>query len=265
MSIVKNIVPILFLMSACGDDPDKDTGEDTDTQEDNQDSGLIDRQFLLDSSTGFTPVEGTTVSLTFRGGEIFSMSAGCNTWSGSFAVEDGLLTVVGDGMTEIGCDMALHQQDEWLVVFLSSSPELNLDGDYLTLSTNDAELVFLDSEVATPDLDLVGQTWVVDTFIENEAATAYNLESDPTVTFSGDGTFSMFGGCNEASGEYTVSGADITFSTVVSSAMECMDSSIQEVEMLMFSVFSDGTSSYEIDASRLTVERGSNGISALAE
>ena len=119
--------------------------------------------------------------------------------------------------------------------------------------------------MATPDLDLVAQTWVVDTFIENETATAYNLASDPTVTFSEDGTFSMFGGCNEFAGNYATSGSDITFSEIVSTDMECFDSSIQDVEMLMSSVFSEGTASYEVDANRLTIERGDDAISALAE
>lgn len=252
------------MLLACSEDSDKDTQEDSDTEQSIAEI-LEDRQFLLQSSTGFDPVDGTTVSLNFRDNNSFGMSAGCNSLSGTYSIENDVMSITSDGMTERGCDTALHEQDDWLFAFLVSSPAVDLNDDYLTLSNAEAELIFLDSEVATPDLDLIGPTWIVDTFINGDSMDAFNLEANPTVTFGQDGSFSAFSGCNDMGGTFSTSGSEITFANVVSTDMECFDSTIQEVEMLMFSALSDGVSSYEVNASRLTIERGDSGISALSE
>ena len=89
----------------------------------------------------------------------------------------------------------------------------------MTFNNPEATLVFLDSEVATPDQSLSGVTWMVDTFIEGESATAYNLNEMPTLNFSDDGMVTFFSGCNSGSGSYVAEAGSISFSDISSTEM----------------------------------------------
>src|SRR5699024_2671020 len=78
-------------------------------------------------------VEGTRIRMTFEGGQV-SVQAGCNSLSGDYRVESGVLRVGQVGGTEMGCPEALMAQDQWLAALLESALALALEGDELTLS-----------------------------------------------------------------------------------------------------------------------------------
>ena len=48
--------------------------------------------------------------------------------------------------TEMGCDPARHDQDDWLFAFLGSSPTVALGGDRLTLRSGTTAITLLDRE-----------------------------------------------------------------------------------------------------------------------
>ena len=103
-------------------------------------SGLAG-QFTSVAVTGATLVDGTQVVLTFDGTGRVSAIAGCNTLSGSYAVEDEQL-VVGEelAMTRMACSPELMDQDTWLAELLTSNPTIVVDGDTLTLTADDVTL-----------------------------------------------------------------------------------------------------------------------------
>ena len=68
----------------------------------------------------------TQISLTFSGEQI-SANAGCNTLFGQGTWEGSELHVQELASTEMGCDSALHDQDEWLAGFLQSTPVASLE------------------------------------------------------------------------------------------------------------------------------------------
>jgi heat shock protein HslJ len=218
--------------------------------------------FVLESSQGFEPVAGTTVRLSFHDGSL-SMHAGCNTHSGDYAVQDGVLLFENVATTEIGCDPALHTQDMLLADFLTSKPRLHLDGDRLTLSSSKMTLVFLDRETADPDRPLVGTVWEVDTFIEGDGASNLPLATEPTMVFGDDGVLQVDTTCNMGSGHYTVDGNRMLLSDMSYTDASCSGASAV-AESRMQAVLRDGTLSFEIEARRLTLDRGSTGLAALA-
>jgi heat shock protein HslJ len=167
-------------------------------------------------------------------------------------------------MTEMGCEQPLMEQDDWFVGFMTSSPSFSFDGSRLTFVNSEVTLVFLDSEIATPDQDLVGIVWNIDTFIDGESASAFNLSASPTLEFSADGSVQFFSGCNSGSGSYEL-GADgaISFVDMVATEMAC-DEMEMSAESHMYRVFSDTSLHYEIDANRLSIVGDSVGISGLA-
>jgi heat shock protein HslJ len=96
---------------------------------------LDGRTFTGTDVVGHDLVDGTAVTLTFEGRRL-STIAGCNTASGDYRVEDGVLRV-GDvwESTLIGCSAELGAQDRWLGQFLSDGPTVELEGDRLTLAS----------------------------------------------------------------------------------------------------------------------------------
>ncbi|MGZ5401128.1 MAG: META domain-containing protein, partial [Nocardioides sp.] len=83
--------------------------------------------------------DGDTLRVTVRDGEI-SFHATCNTMSGRVAWEDGELRISNLGGTEMGCQGAGLEQDEWLVDFFSSSPDVTVDGTDVRLASGDDEI-----------------------------------------------------------------------------------------------------------------------------
>ena len=274
MFFKKTIYLAILLTLGCGGEPeDTDNNDDTDTDTGTpaevEGTELIGLDFVLDSSEGFDPVTGTTIRIGFDeasgGGLWFELHAGCNPMEGDFALEDGVVVVDEVAMTDMGCDTALMDQDNWLAAFVTSGPALELAGDTLTLTGSSATLIFLNEEVVTPDQPLVGVLWTVDTYIDGQSASNFNLTEAPTLLLKEDGTLNAFTGCNQGSGNYVATVNEITFSGMAYTRMACADELVASAENYFLSVINNGTSSYHIDANRLTVELGDKGISATTE
>lgn len=223
---------------------------------------LDGRTFLFESAEGFEPVDGTTVTVSFETGMV-SFYAGCNHHAGDFALSNARLTVTALGSTQIGCDASLHEQDTWLSSFFTSRPRIVVDGDRLTLTGEDATLVFLDREVADPDRPLVGTLWIVDTFLEGGAASSVPVAPEPTLVFETEGGLDIDTTCNTSGGRYTVSGGSIVLADIAYTEIGC-DGASAQTDAFIQSVVDDGTLTFEIDAARLTLERGARGLGARA-
>lgn len=82
---------------------------------------------------GHDLVEGSRVTLTFADGQV-SANAGCNTMNGAATWDGETLEVEGPlASTMMACEEPLMEQDDWLSDFLTSSPDLAVDGGELTL------------------------------------------------------------------------------------------------------------------------------------
>lgn len=246
---------LCVVVASCGDDGSSD-------------DGLAGRSFLLESADGFSAVSGTTVRLRFSDAEV-SLSAGCNSMSGSYRVQGMKLVVEALGSTEIGCEPALHAQDERLAEFLASSPSFKLTGDRLALSSADVTLRFLDREQADPDRPLVDTHWKIDSYIEGDGVSdgpaSREPVSEPTVHFAADGTVHVQSTCNGGSGRYTVKGDRITLEGIGYSEEGCSDAAAASAEAKIQAVLRAGTLMFEIEARRLTLMRGEIGLSAQAQ
>ena len=87
----------------------------------------------------------STLKVTFTPDGV-SAVAGCNTMFGPVSFDSGTLRTSGPlGMTMMGCDPALMDQDQWISEFLASGPTWKLDGPNLTLASGETVLVLKDS------------------------------------------------------------------------------------------------------------------------
>ena len=256
-----------ILLLACGDKGTDDTAgsDDTAGADDtaNQDTASFQgMNFVFKSAEGFELLSDK-MTLGFSAQTLeMSFDAGCNSHFGTYTVNDGVFEVSQMGGTEMGCDTALMEQDSWLVGFFTSSPNVNHEGDMLTFTGTDATLIFQDEEVAVPDLLLADVSWEVDTYLDGEVATTYNIESIPNFYFASDGSFTLNSGCNGASGSYTDNGGTLSINIDVITDAIC-EGDINTVEGHIFQVF-NGTPSYEIQGERITLMAGDKGISGYA-
>jgi heat shock protein HslJ len=250
----------LVALGACGSDDDTTTGT---TVPPGGPPDLDGRAFLSEAVTeDGAPrplVEHTRIRLDFRDGQI-GASAGCNSMGGPYRIDGGVL-VVAEGLstTEMGCAPELHDQDEWLAAFLTSRPEVALDGDRLVLSTPSTEVVLVDREVADPDRPLTGTTWTLDTIIEGDAASSVPEGVTATLTISDDGTVALNTGCNSGGGTAEIGDATITFGQIATTLRACLPE-VMAVEEAVVAVVQEGEVAYEIEAGRLTLTAGDRGL-----
>jgi heat shock protein HslJ len=226
-------------------------------------TGLAGRQFLLQSAQGYTLVTDTNLRVSFSDdGQEFGFSAGCNSYGGPYTRCGDRLCTNGLGGTEIGCDPDRHTQDEWFADFFEASPRLTLAGASLTFQSESVTLELLDREIADADRPLTGRLWSIDTFISGGAASSSPATAVPTVQFAVDGSFQFFTTCNTGEGSYTRNGQTLTLANVSNTDVACASEANRFVEASVQRVLTAGDVTFEIEASRLTLQRGTFGLGA---
>ena len=244
-------------------DTDTDSGSDTDTDTSTNDNSMFaGLEYVLIDSQGYTPVS-EEIFLSFPYGSEFQFSGDCNSFSGEFSVDGNTFIANTIGGTEMGCATELMAEDEWLVNFFSSQPTFDLLQDSLVLESNGVTLTFGDRDDVEP-VPFEETLWIIDTFIDGDAAMAYNLTSVPSVRFGLDGQIDLNTGCNGGLGEYTLDGETLSVNMTTYTDAFCSDENAQNAESIIVSVFMGPTVAVEASETRITLTNGNRGISAYA-
>jgi heat shock protein HslJ len=221
-----------------------------------------ERTFLSESVEGQTLVPGTRLTMNFDGRGGMGAWAGCNSIStDAYHLSDGRL-VTGDLFaTELGCDDALYEQDQWLASFLHASPSYELDEPRLILSDDSVTIVLLDREVADPDRSLQGRTWEVDGLISNGFVGFAVATPDATLEFGDESALAIVTPCAPGSATYEVGLSSLALSSVTIGDVACPDDEFAvRYDEHMREVLVDGTFDYEIDANHMELMRGDIGL-----
>jgi heat shock protein HslJ len=241
----------------------------------NPPEGLFDITYVLQSSTGFTLVEGTTMVLSFSDDseavldsdvpeDVISVyfNADCNNFWGDFRITSTALESTDSYMmTEMGCERPLHEQEDWLAEFLMDGPRLSWSGDHLTLTGDTATLSLLNKKVADLERPLVGRQWTSSHYIDRGSLSWMSLEAYPTLSFSEEGALSIFDGCNLLEGRFALNGSGLTVTHMTPmTEHQCTDENVLSISAHFEKVFADGALTYSIDANVLRIERGENGV-----
>ncbi|GIH10705.1 META domain-containing protein [Rhizocola hellebori] len=185
-------------------------------------SELTGRTFLSTEVGAHALVPGTQISLGFPEQGKLTARAGCNSLFGDVEFKADKMAVSGMGSTDMGCDKARHEQDEWLSTFLEGAPAWALKGDELVLTGKDGEIRLADRHVANPDRPILGSRWVVESTLDVDAASSVPAEMRPAeFTILEDGTVTGYSGCNRFTGTATVSPGKIKFGPLASTKMAC--------------------------------------------
>lgn len=141
----------LSVLSGCGGNDTDSATDDSGAATGSTDVSIADLEGMtfeastpdaLDSSKQ-SLVDGSPITVGFEGSNL-SASAGCNGMGGKVAVDGGTLDVKGGLVgTEMACADPVMAQERWLSDFLTSAPEIALDGDTLTLTGADGTLTLV--------------------------------------------------------------------------------------------------------------------------
>lgn len=244
----------LLPLAACADDGSGSADGAAPTTED-----LNGRSFVSTEVTGYDLVADTKVRISFEDDRL-SASAGCNTLSAGFTIDEGALTLEGQpASTMMGCVDDLATQDGWLTSFLSDDPLAELDGDTLTLISGEVTMKMLDETVADPAKPLTGTAWTLDTIVDGDTASSVPAGVDPpTLQIAEDGEATVFTGCNQGGASVEVTDTTLTFGPMRMTKMAC-EGDATSVENSVVAVL-DGEVDYTIEGLQITLTNGDQGL-----
>jgi heat shock protein HslJ len=225
---------------------------------------LSGREFVSESLEGRDLVPGTEIRLRFDKSEL-SAYAGCNSMSGNYSFDGYALIVNSTSTTEIGCDAALHDQDEWLSAFLRGRPTAMLDDPRLSLSSEDETLILLDRELASPDRPLVGTYWVGRGIGDGTGVTLGPGSTLVTIAFGADGQVAVFSGCQSGSGGFSSDQSTIAFTDLTFDGEPCTDPNLERQSDQVLVVLDGSDVTFRIEESALTLERAGTTLYFTAE
>jgi heat shock protein HslJ len=220
---------------------------------------LNGRTFLSTEIMGHDLVAGTRVQISFHDDQL-SASAGCNTLGGAFTVEDGGLTLSSELFsTAMGCEDDLATQDEWLAGFLTDGPQVELNGDSLSLTGGEVTMEMLDETAADPARPLTGTEWIVESIIDAESASSVPSGVDPpTLLITDEGDAPVFTGCNRGGATVAIADSSLIFGPMRLTKMAC-GSDAASVEASVVAVL-DGEVRYAIEGSQLSLSNADHGL-----
>lgn len=192
--------------------------------------GLENRHFLSERVVERTHPQllapGTRLSLGFEDMEV-GAHAGCNGARSPYTIDEDTLFVSPLYPTLIGCDDARSKQDDWYFTFLESRPSFELAGHRLVLQGGGTRIEYLDEAAATPDLELEGHVWTVDSIIEDGVVTRLDWPRPATFVFDSNvteharGAVTIDTGCNIGSASYRTSDLELSFIDVTMTQHAC--------------------------------------------
>jgi heat shock protein HslJ len=199
-------------------------------------------------------VPSTEIRIRFADGRI-TLTAGCNTMSGEYALEQSRLTVASLATTDMGCDQPRMDQDTWLARLFEKPVQFTSSKD-ATIVSGSTVLALADRKTVSPDKSLVGTKWVLDTIIDGDVASS--LPSGQTGSLRIDGNaIALKDGCSDGSGTVAIHEDAITFDDIVFSLRPCPTSN--QVAPAFAAVLT-GTATYAIEENRLTIIRDGHGL-----
>ncbi len=157
------------------------------------------------------PVAGNDITLEVEGDDVRG-SAGCNTYGGGVAIDGDSFDTGGLAVTEIGCPDDLVEPETRYVEALEAVDTAVVDGETLTLTGPETELVFRRVPPVDPE-PLTGTVWMLESLVEGPALEATASSAAPArLLLKDDRTFEGTTGCRSFTGTWAISGdvVDVT-------------------------------------------------------
>ncbi len=176
---------------------------DNDTASATSSGHLNETEWVLTSLNGNSPVEDSTITLTFPYENDISGCTGCNNYGGRYTINGNDFNISVRGRTYFDCDVPesiMQQEAAYLDVLVSAAAYRVMD-DRLEIDNAAGEtiLTFTRKKEPSIDPDLNETEWVLTSLNGGSPVE----ESRITLTFA-EGSVSGFTGCNYYGDEYTM-------------------------------------------------------------
>ncbi|HEX2057144.1 MAG TPA: META domain-containing protein [Actinomycetota bacterium] len=138
-------------------------------------------------------------------------TAGCNSYRGDLEIDGSSFDTGEISVTEIACPPKVAAAEERYLEALEAADSIAVDGDSLTLTGPDVELVY--SRVPPVETEsLVDTTWMLHGLIEGGRPGGSVSSARPArLRLDSDGTYEGSTGCRDFSGEWTEAGDRVVF------------------------------------------------------
>lgn len=202
----------------------------------------------LSGAYGAIPAE-VTATLRLEGGNATG-SGGCNSFSGSYALDGARISFARIVSTMMACGEPAMTIEGFYLADLGGVSGYVVEGSTLRLvdATGDDVLAF---EAVTPGV--TGRVWMLRGVVMGGVLTDVPADVIATLRLI-DGQASGTGGCNTFGGSYTIDGDTLTFGALASTEMACGDpqsgveSAYLEALSKVATFATDGTSLHLFDA-----------------
>ena len=246
------IVVVLLAAAACGGrSPDSPGGGSGSGSSGTRPVGTWVVTSVTDHGRPRPLVDGTEIRFRFDRDRV-TITAGCNTMSGTYTFAGNRLTISSLATTEMGCAEPRMAQDAW-VSGLFTGPVQFSTGKDAAIVSGSTVLALADRRVVSPDASLVGTRWLLDSVSHGDTASSVPQGIVASVVFAGDGTVRVSDGLNDGSGPVSVVGDRIRFGDLSWTAVGCTDGSCSVGEVS--DVFT-GTATFAIEEKTLTITNG---------
>jgi len=191
------------------------------------------------------------ISLNFTPeGWVFG-TAGCNHFSGSYELGEGMSLHVGPLLaTKMACEEDVMNQETAFIEAMSRVASYDDSEGVTFYDINGESIMVLDPIRETKSVPLIGTVWNLVAY-----GSEYNVPLEgiiPTVVFSDDGTLAGTSGCNSFFGQYLENGQELSIKDIGSTLALCLDDEVMKLEQEYLTLLAD-VATYVIDASSLTL------------
>lgn len=198
-----------------------------------------------------TPVAGGAVpTLDFSTDQV-SGTGGCNRYFGGYTLSGSALTVAQLGSTQMACETAVMDAEQAFLAALQKAASVRLNGTDLEIVDAAGAVVVAaaPTPVATPR-PLLGTTWHLTTFIDDEAASSLVAATTITLLIETDTVSGK--ACNTYRGEVTQDGSAVAVGPLATTKMACPEEGVMEQEARYLAVLGKVTT-LALDAGGLTL------------
>ncbi|MDX2162126.1 MAG: META domain-containing protein [bacterium] len=208
----------------------------------------------LDSLVGtrwaLTSIPGAGITLAFGDDGRVSGFAGCNVYTGGYALDGSAITVSALAITAAACEPAFNFTAELAYTqALTNATAFDYEGETLILYTSTGEvLTFMAIDV------LAGTAWALVTY-----GAETPVEGNPvTLLFDLEGRIGGEASCNRYGGAYVLEDDTLRFSGVFSTRRACLDQTLAAQETAYFAALG-AAAGYQIDGDQLIIPYGDAG------
>ncbi len=216
------------------------------------DNSLKNTQWLLININGKELLRGTRITLRFSRG-IMGGSAGCNSYSSDYNMDESTIKIKELMRTSMGCEkpVGILQQESKYLKLLNSANGYKIEGEKLYLKKDEKKILVYQFIKPDKNVELENNKWKLITFILGEMATSTAEDSNISISFI-DGKVKGWTACNRFKGTYTINGSKMAIKNIKMQKKPCNNKHLKENEDNFIRILK-GISTFQIKGKRLSL------------